>query len=346
MPAPRLDRGFLEIAVEGAAFDADGGGGFDGEADHQVLAGGNAAQHAAIEVGLEDRPVLAHAHFVGGILAAHGGRAEAGPDLDALHGIDRHHRHGQITVQLAIDGRAPAGRHAGHYDFDNRAGGGAVLAQGVHVGLPESGGFRIGAEEGVLADRIPVPALTIDGAFADLDQGGADGDAIAQNLAGNPAGGDTHGGLAGRRAAAAAIIADAVFHVIGVVRMAGPPFVADIAIILRAGIDILDQEADRCAGGDRTARTVILERAGQDTDLVGLLARGDMPARARAAQIQPGLEVVLGQGNAGRAAVDNRADGRSMAFAPGGDPEKVSERIVRHVEPACFAHTRRGISPR
>ena len=56
-----------------------------------------------------------------------------------------------------------------------------------------------------------------------------------------------------------------------------------------------------------------------------MLARRDMAAGARAAHVQPGLEILLAQGNSGRAAIDDGTDGRAVAFAPGGDPEQVSE---------------------
>ena len=37
---------------------------------------------------------------------------EAGADLDALDRVDAHQRRGEIGVELAVDRRAPAGRHA------------------------------------------------------------------------------------------------------------------------------------------------------------------------------------------------------------------------------------------
>lgn len=77
--AAGLDLGLGKVAIEGAARDADRGGRLDREADHQVLSGGNAAEHAAIVVRQEDRPVFAGTHLVGRRLAAQGGGGEAAP---------------------------------------------------------------------------------------------------------------------------------------------------------------------------------------------------------------------------------------------------------------------------
>ena len=51
---------------------------------------------------------------------------------------------------------------------------------------------------------------------------------------------------------------------------------------------------------------------------------------AGAALVHPGLDVGLGQRDARRAAIDHAADRRPMAFAKGGDAEKMAEGVVRH----------------
>ena len=56
----------------------------------------------------------------------------------------------------------------------------------------------------------------------DLHQRAADAHAVAQHLARNRAGGDAHRGLPRRGPAAAAIVADAVFQLVGEIGMAGP----------------------------------------------------------------------------------------------------------------------------
>ena len=64
--------------------------------------------------------IVARPHRVGILAAGPPRRAEAGADLDAFDRVDRHDRRGQLGVELGIDRRAPAGRHAGRYAFDDR----------------------------------------------------------------------------------------------------------------------------------------------------------------------------------------------------------------------------------
>jgi DNA-binding CsgD family transcriptional regulator len=63
-------------------------------------------------VGQKARAVIAGAHLVGILLARQFGRAKTGADLDALDRVDAHHRRRQFAVELGVDRRAEAGRHA------------------------------------------------------------------------------------------------------------------------------------------------------------------------------------------------------------------------------------------
>ncbi|MNT47094.1 hypothetical protein D3C72_1837830 [compost metagenome] len=86
------------------------------------MSGRNAAQYAAGIVGQEDRlAVLADAHLVGIVLAGDFGSTKAVADLDALDGVDRHQVCGDILVELGVDRRADAGRHALGHHFDDGA---------------------------------------------------------------------------------------------------------------------------------------------------------------------------------------------------------------------------------
>ena len=149
------------------------------------------------------------------------------------------------------------------------------------------------------------------------------------------AGGDPHRRLARRGAAAAAVIADAVFDVIGEIGVAGPVLVPDLAVILRPLIDIVDQEADRRAGGDLAPARLVDHHAGEDADLVGLLAlRGEArPAGPSLVEIE--LEIGGGERDQRRAAVDDAADRRTMALAESGDAEQMAECVVGHRRPSA-----------
>ena len=65
------------------------------------------------------------------------------------------------------------------------------------------------------------------------------------------------------------------------------------------------------------------------SQLVGLVARGDDLALPGAAAVEFGLDVGLGSGECGRAAVDDDADAAAVGFAEGGDAEDVAE-AARH----------------
>ncbi len=138
-----------------------------------------------------------------------------------------------------------------------------------------------------------------------------------------------HGGFARRRASAAAIVAYAVFGPVDVVGVARTERILDVAVVLRALIDVFDHQRDGRPRRDLTA-IVVGEDAREDFDRVRLLPLGGEAGGSGTALVQIDLDVGLGQRNARRAAVDDAADGRSMAFAPGGDTEHMAESVVGH----------------
>src|SRR5262249_6746569 len=148
---------------------------------------------------------------------------------------------GKILVELAVDGRAPARRHALGYDLDQGARGRAGLAQLVEILRPILDHARVRGKEGIVVDLAPRPARAVNSVRADLHQRAADRDGGDQ-LAGDGAGGNAHGGLARGSAPAAAIVANAVFGPVGIVCVAGPDLVLDAPIVLAALVDIVDQE--------------------------------------------------------------------------------------------------------
>ncbi len=103
--------------------------------------------------------------------------------------------------------------------------------------------------------------------------------------------------------------------------MAGPPFVADRGVIFRPGIGVFNDQGDRGPRRYGKSDPVIGKCAGQDAHRVSFLSRGDVAAGPRAALVQPGLDQAFIQPQAGRAAIDNHAQGGAMTFAPCGDAE-------------------------
>ena len=168
---------------------------------------------------------------------------------------------------------------------------------------------------------------------AHLHQCGANDDfavELVQHLAGDGARRNAHGGLPRRLAAAAAIIAHAIFGVIGIVGMTGAVFVPDLGIVFGALIHIFDQQSDRCAGGQLLCHPFVLEDAGENFHRVRFLALGDEFRLTWAPPLQIALDIGFAEGDAGRAAIHHAADGRPVAFAEGGDAKQMPERIVRH----------------
>ncbi len=283
-------------------------------------------------VGQEARlAVGADADLVGVFLAGQLGGGHAGADLDALHRVDAHHGAGEVLIELAVDRRAPAGRHALGNDLDDGADGGAGLAYAVEIVGPGDRGCRIGAEERVGVDGLPVPQRAVDLDIPDLHQRAANGDAV-DHLARHRAGGDACCRLARRRAAAAAEVAHAVLLPVGVVGVAGAELVLDVAVVLGALVDVADEERDRRAGGDRAA-VFVGKDARQDLDRVGLLALGGEARLPRAALVEECLDVGSLQRQSRRAAVDDAADRRSVALAPGRHTKEVTEGVVGHRVP-------------
>src|SRR5262249_37451394 len=147
-----------------------------GEADDDRVAIGDAAEDATGVVRLEARSVVAGAHLVGVLGAGERRGAHALADLDALDGVDRHHRSGEVGAELAVDRGAPAGRHAFSYDLDHRADGVAILADGVEIRLPFGGRLGVGAEERIVVDFGPIEIGIVDLVRPHLHEAAADGD--------------------------------------------------------------------------------------------------------------------------------------------------------------------------
>ena len=106
--------------------------------------------------------------------------------------------------------------------------------------------------------------------------------------------------------------------------------VADLAIVLRALVGVLDHQRDRRAGRHRAAGAIVLEHAGQDLHLVLFLALRDEARGAGFPLVEELLDELRRQRQPRRAAIDHAADGRPMAFAPGRHAEEVAKGVVRH----------------
>ena len=135
---------------------------------------------------------------------------------------------------------------------------------------------RIGAEE-----RIVVGALRIhriDGERADLAEIAADAARralVCRYLRAMAPAATRIDGLARRRASAAAVVAKAVFLLVGVVGVAGTEAILDLLVVARARVGVLDQDADGRARGPA------FEHAGQDLAPRRLPCAGSRTATCR-----------------------------------------------------------------
>ena len=134
-------------------------------------------------------------------------------------------------------------------------------------------------------------------------------------------------GLAGRRPPAAPVVANPVLREVGVVGVGGPEHVADLRVVAAPRVDVLDEEGDRGAGGRA------LEHAREDPNRVGLAPLGRMAAPAGAAPVEVGLDVGLGEGEAGRTPVHHTPDRGAVALPERGHREVCSEGVSGHASP-------------
>src|SRR5690606_15984821 len=159
-------------------------------------------------------------------------------------------------------------------------------------------------------------------------------EALVQELARDGTCRHAHGGFPRGGTAAATVIAETVFLHIGVVGVTGTEGARDLGVILAALVGVLDQQADRGAGG------LALEYAGQDLHGIRFATLGGVAAGAGLAAVQFALQVFLGQRQAGRTAIDDGTQGRAVGFTEGGDAEKFAEAVACHTE--CVL--KRGLS--
>jgi hypothetical protein len=100
--------------------------------------------------------------------------------------------------------------------------------------------------------------------------------------------------------------------------MARPKLLGDVAVVLGALVLVEDHQADGGTSG------LALEDPGEDLHLVGLATLGGVARLTRTTTIEIGLNVRLAQLETWRTAVNDAANGGTMALAEGGDREEFS----------------------
>ncbi len=333
----------IAVDVDGIAGQGHARGRLQRDADHDVLPRGNAAQHATRVVAGE----AVRIDLVAVLLAALAGHGKAVADFHRLYRIDAHHRVRDVGIEAVEHRLAPAHRHLVGMHREPCPAAGAVAAQLGDQFFHLRHGIGIAAEEGILVDQVPVQRLRLH--RTDLRDMAPDLDAELrlQVFLGDGTGRNTHRRLTRRGAAAAAIVAEAVFLRVGVVGMAGTERRGDVGVVLGFLVGVLDQKADGRARGPA------LEHAGEDFHHVVLATLRAELRGAGLAPVEVGLQVGLGQLESGWHAVDNGAEREAMRFAEGGDAEKFAYGVAGHVvsrfslsaarQPPCIlGHTGQG----
>ena len=294
----------------------DGRGRLQRQPHAQRIPVGDAAQHAARVIG--DEPVLAHR--IAELRAARFNAGEAVADLHALHRLNAHHRLGDVGIQLVEHRLAQAGNHPMRLHGHAGADGVTLLAQTVEESRHLARRLGIRAEEQIAADFVGIEAAGIGPHRPDLIHPADDADVMGgQELPGDGPGGHAHGRLAGAGPAATAPVPNAVFLVVGDVRVAGPELVLDVRIILAALVGVADQQRNRAARG------LALEHAGENLHPVGLAPLRGVAALAGPAPIQVGLDVGFREFQPRRATVHDGRQRRAVRLAGGGDAKDLPE---------------------
>ena len=281
-------------------------------------------------IGQEQRlAVIAHAHFVGVLFAGKTGSLETVADFHTLHGVDRHQQAGNILIELAVDRRPDTSRHTFSDNLDDCADRRSALANAIKIVCEQLDRTGIRREERVVVHFRPVPATAVDTVHAHGHQRALDLKP-RHDLARYGACCHTSCRFARRRTSAAAIVANAVFDVIGIIGMTGTILTGNFAIILRALIGVLDHHRNRRASRRHGHAIVAQKNTGKHANLIRFAALRRIFGLAGLALVEIGLNFGFRERNAGRAAVNNATERQTVAFAPGGYAEQMTETIVRH----------------
>ena len=152
-----------------------------------------------------------------------------------------------------------------------------------------------------------------------------------EDLLGHGRGGHPGHRLPGRRPPAAPVVPDAVLGVIGEVPMPRAKNFFEMVVVAAAGVAVQNDQADGGAGG------ASFEDPGEDFHPVLFPAPGGVGLDAGAAPGQKSVDVGGSQGQAGRAAVDDRAQGRAVGLTPGSHPENPAKGVACHDAPVEVA---------
>ncbi len=106
--------------------------------------------------------------------------------------------------------------------------------------------------------------------------------------------------------------------------MPGTEQIFDIGVVLAALIGIFNQQTDGGACG------LALKHAGENTHLIRLAPGCGIAGSTRTATVEILLHIGFGQLKPWRAAIDNAAECKPMAFTKSGDDKVLTYAVSRH----------------
>ena len=227
-------------------------------------------------------------------------------------------------MEFVESGRTPARRATGDETFDDAAHGVAFTLD-LEDELRHAFGRRgVGTTHVVAVDLVEVEVVVVfvehNGTYLPRPGGDAHPELSQEDLCKRPAHHTAHG-FAGRTASAAAMVANAVFALVGEIGVGGSENVAQVVVVGGVVLGVAHEKSDGGAGG------AALKDAGEKFDLIGFAAWGGEAALSRSAAVELVLNEIGVDVDAGGHAVDDAAHADAVAFAEGGEAEELSEGV-------------------
>ena len=302
-------------------FAEEGGNGLEGHAEDDVVAVADAALDAAAVVGGGGK---ARQEGIVLLRTAQGSTGKAEAVLKTFDGVDGEHGVGKGGVEFVEGGSAPARRATGDEAFDDAAHG-VAFAFDLEDELRHALGRRgVGTTHVVAVDLVEGELVVVffkdDVTYLPRPCGDAHPELSQEDLCKRPAHHTAHG-FAGRTTPAAAMVANAVFALVGEIGVGGSEDVAQVVVVRGVVLGVAHEKSDGGAGG------ASFKDAGEEFDLIGFAAWGGEAALSRSAAVELVLNEIGVDVEAGGHAVDDAAYADAVAFAKGGEAEELSEGV-------------------
>ena len=315
------EEGGAAVDIDRRLFAEEGGNGLEGHAENDVVAVADAALDAAAVVGGGGE---ARQEGIVLLRTAQGSTGKAEAVLKTFDGVDGEHGVGKGGVEFVEGGSAPARRTTGDEAFDDAAHGVAFAFDVEDEARHPFGRRGVGTTHVVAVDLVEGELVVVffedDVTYLPRPCGDAHPELSQEDLCKRSAHHTAHG-FAGRTASATAMVANAVFALVGEIGVGGSEDVAQVVVVGGMVLGVAHEKSDGGAGG------ASFKDAGEEFDLIGFAAWGGEAALSRSAAIELVLNEIGVDVDAGGHAVDDAAYADAVAFAEGGEAEELSEGV-------------------